>query len=74
MHPYRDPPTPSLEEPQPNEEVVLYGALVAIGGIPVVVAGLGGTAFGFDATLGSLMAIAGAVGLVRWRRYGRSRS
>jgi len=74
MHPYREPPPPSAEEPPPNEEVVLYGALLGIGGIPVVAAGLGATAFGFDATLGSLMAVAGAVGLLRRRRYVRSRT
>lgn len=74
MHPYREPPPPPAEEPPPNEEAVLYGALLAIGSIPVVVAGLGATTFGFDATLGSLMAVAGAVGLLRRRRYVQRRS
>jgi hypothetical protein len=74
MHPYRDPPPPPVEERAPDEEVVLYGTLVAIGSIPVVAAGLGATAFGFDATLGSLMTAAGALGLLRRRRYVHRRS
>jgi hypothetical protein len=73
-HPYREPPELPADEPAPNDEVVLYGALVAIGSIPVVVAGLGATSFGFDATLGALMTLAGALGLLRRRRYVRRRS
>ena len=73
-HPYRTPPELPAEEKPPAEELVLYGALVVIGSIPVVVAGLGGTSFGFDATLGSLMTAAGALGLLRRRRYVRRRS
>jgi hypothetical protein len=68
MHPYREPPPPAPVEREPSEEVVLYGALIAIGGIPVVVALLGATAFGFDATLGALMTGGGALGLWRYRQ------
>ncbi len=74
MHPYREPPPPAVEESPPSEELVLYGALVAIGGIPVVAASLGATSFGFDATLGTLMTVAGAVGLLRRRRCAHSRN
>ena len=68
MHPYRDAPEPAAEPSAPSEELVLYGALVGIGGIPVVVALLGATQFGFDATLGTLMTAAGLLGLWRRRR------
>jgi hypothetical protein len=73
MHPYREPPPATPEEAPPIEEVVLYGALLAIGGIPVIVALLGATAFGFDATLGALMCVAGLFGLLA-RRYGHLRT
>jgi hypothetical protein len=74
MHPYREPPPPAVEERGPDEEAVLYATLLAIGSIPVIVAGVGATAFGFDATLGSLMTAAGALGLLRRRRYVHRRS
>lgn len=67
MHPYREPPPVAAEPPPPLEELVLYAALLAIGGIPVIVAVLGATPFGFDATLGALMCVAGAFGLARRR-------
>jgi hypothetical protein len=74
MHPYREPPPPAVEERGPDEEAVLYATLLAIGSIPVIAAGLGATPFGFDATLGSLMTAAGALGLVRRCRYVHRRS
>lgn len=65
MHPYRDPPT--LDDPPPRaypEELIIYGLLVVIGAIPLVLALLAQTGFGAEATLGALMACAGAIGAI----------
>lgn len=68
MHPYRQRPAAAKEPRSPNEELVLYAALVAIGAIPVIVALAGAIPWGFDATLGVLMTAAGVIGLWRLRR------
>lgn len=66
MHPYRDVPPPAFERPErPHEETVLYGALVAIGGLRVIVALLVEHALGTEATVAALMVIAGVVGLMK---------
>lgn len=62
-HPYRDPPAPAASAPVAlREELILYCLLIAIGAIPVVLALVGGAAFGVDATLGLLMMFGGALG------------
>jgi hypothetical protein len=65
MHPYRDPPI--VDEPPAHgypEEMIIYGLLVVIGAIPLVLALIAQTGFGAEATLGALMACAGAIGAV----------
>ncbi|HSN29934.1 MAG TPA: hypothetical protein VLT45_26785 [Kofleriaceae bacterium] len=64
MHPYRELPPPAPEPEPPHEELVLYGALVAIGGLRVIVAALAEHALGTEATVAALMVIAGVVGLM----------
>jgi hypothetical protein len=68
-HPYRDAPGP--EQPPSDsrrEERILYGALVGIGAIPVAITALAGGTFGTQPTLGFLMALGGAIGLVTTAR------
>ncbi len=51
-----------------REECATYGALAAIGAIPVVIAVAQGVPFGAEATIGLMMSIVGIGGLVaRWR-------
>jgi len=65
MHPYRDIPTrPARRHPVDPEDLVLYGMLMGIGAIPVIIALIERIAFGFDATLGLMMLVVGAVGLL----------
>ena len=74
MHPYRDLPTTSPEGLESsNEELIVYGLLVAIGVIPVVIALVQHARFGFWETIGLIMACAGTVGFLAcglrwWRR------
>jgi nitrate reductase NapE component len=67
MHPYRDPPSARVPIDPPPEERVVYGLCIAIGIIPVAAVVTGG-GFGVNATLGSLMVIAGVAGLRSMRR------
>jgi hypothetical protein len=65
VHPYRDVATRAEEPPRPDrEELVLYGVLAAIGGIPVATALLSHDRFDLDGTLGLLMLIVGISGIV----------
>ena len=66
MHPYRELPERPPERERPFEEVVLYGALVAIGGLRVLLA-IVLRSFGAEATLATLMLLAGVAGLRRSR-------
>jgi hypothetical protein len=50
------------------EELILYGLLLAIGAIPVAIALVERIAFGVEATLGLLMACAGAIGAIAYAR------
>ena len=45
------------------EEMILYGLLFVIGAIPVVITLVRHATFGFDATIGLLMAAIGLVGM-----------
>jgi hypothetical protein len=71
MHPYRDTamrthPLFRLGPGPAVEELILYGLLVLIGAIPVAIALIQGAVFGVEATLGSLMLGAGALGAIRY--------
>lgn len=68
MHPYRDMPRVANQSRKPSEELVLHGALVAIGLIPVVDALARAIPWGVTATLGSLMAAVGLAGLCKLHR------
>ena len=50
--------------PAAAEEPIVYLALCVIGAIPVGIALIRGGVFGVEATLGLIMALAGAVGLL----------
>ncbi|MBV8759896.1 MAG: hypothetical protein JO257_21580 [Deltaproteobacteria bacterium] len=67
MHPYRDMPPPAIEPERPHEELVLYGALVAIGGLRVLVALFVDATIGAEVTVAALMVIAGIVGFTASR-------
>ena len=64
MHPYRDLPPPALEPERPHEELVLYGALVAIGGLRVIVALFAEQTIGTETTVAALMMLAGLAGFM----------
>jgi hypothetical protein len=64
MHPYRELPPPAMEPERPHEELVLYGALVAIGGLRVLVALLAEQVIGTESTVAALMVIAGIAGFM----------
>jgi hypothetical protein len=63
MHPYRDMPAAVNESRKPSEELVLHAALVAIGIMPIVDAVARAIPWGVPATVGTLMAAVGLVGL-----------
>lgn len=64
MHPYRDVPPQRTRQPTVDPEgIVLYGMLAAIGAIPVIIALVEEVPFGFDATLGLIMLVAGLIGM-----------
>jgi hypothetical protein len=65
VHPYRKPASDRAAS-APSEELILYVALCAIGAIPVVTTLVRGGAFGVEATIGLLMALAGLAGLGCW--------
>jgi hypothetical protein len=74
MHPYREAPVTTTRRPRIDpEDLVLYGLLMVIGVIPVLITVIDGGVFGFDATLGLMMLVVGAVGVLyhvargRWR-------
>jgi hypothetical protein len=65
MHPYRDAPMPPTRRRHVDpEDLVLYGLLMFVGIIPVIIAVVDRSAFGFDATLGLMMLVVGIVGMV----------
>jgi hypothetical protein len=64
VHPYRKRLPVSAESPAISEERIVYAALCLVGAIPVAVALAHGGAFGVEPTLGLIMALAGAVGLI----------
>jgi hypothetical protein len=64
MHPYRELPPPAIEPERPHEELVLYGALVAIGGLRVIVALFTDQTVGTEATVAALMVLAGVAGFM----------
>ncbi len=75
MHPYRSAPMRTAEQRRIDpEDAVLYGLMIFIGIIPVTIAAITREAFGFDATLGLMMVVAGLVGLVYHRVHARRRS
>ena len=62
MHPYRQTPPARADAARPLEELVLYGALVVIGGLRVLLA-VAMCSFGAEATIALLMVAAGLIGL-----------
>jgi len=69
MHPYRttDHGDPETELGPPAEELVLAGALVAIGGLRVILALLTGGSFGVEPTIAAMLLVAGiAIFARRW--------
>ena len=53
------------------EDLVLYALMIGIGIIPVSIAILTRVPFGFDATLGLMMVVVGALGLLYHRLRAR---
>lgn len=66
MHPYRHAPPTGADHTRPLEELVLYGALVVIGGLRVLLA-CALRSFGAEATIAILMVLAGLAGLISSR-------
>ena len=68
MHPYRttDHGERKVERDAPAEELVLAGALVAIGGLRVCLALIEGGTFGVEPTVAAILAIAGVAIFIRW--------
>jgi hypothetical protein len=64
MHPYRKDRECRAEVPAASEEVIVYAALCVVGAIPIAVALGRGGALGVEPTLGMLMVLAGAAGLI----------
>lgn len=69
MHPYRNPPRADEDTDlgPPAEEIVLAGALVAIGGLRVGLALVAGGSFGVEPTIAAILFVAGiAIFVRRW--------
>lgn len=65
VHPYRQPPDAEARERIPIEDWALAGGLLVIGGVRVIVAIAQGEAFATEATLASIMVIAGLMYAIR---------
>lgn len=75
MHPYRNAPMSSIRRRQVDpDDFILYALFVIIGLIPVVIALVDRAPFGFDATLGLMMAVVGIIGMVVARSRPRATS
>ena len=70
MSPYRTPP-PAPRPPSQNDrgdDRVIAAVMAAVGAIPVVIAIVGGYAFGAEATIGLVLLVLGIAGLIRGDR------
>lgn len=66
MNPYRraSPPEPDDDRSSSREDVIFYALLVIAGALPVIGVVADGARFGAEATIGLILLLLGAVGLL----------